>query len=80
MINNNDGMRFLVLIHSVSLILIVVLLLLIALLVHVQGIAYKAKDVEAPGLVHPVHVLLLVAVLVVLVVVIVAPSVSWLGL
>ena len=73
-------MRFLVLIFLVSLILVMVLLFLVTLLVHVQGIAYKSEDVEAPGLVHPVHVLVLVTVLVVVVVVIVTSSVSWLGL
>ena len=43
--------------------------LLAALLVHVQSVADHSEDVEAPGLVHPVNILILsisVAVLVVM--------------
>ena len=74
-------MRFIVLIFLVSLILVMVLLFLVTLLVHVQGIAYKSEDVEAPGLIHPVNILRLsVAVAVLVVMLVLVAVVSRFGL
>ena len=45
--------------------------LLVALLVHVQSVADHSEDIEAPGLVHPVHILVLSVAVAVLIVVLV---------
>ena len=55
--------------------------LLVALLVHVQSVADHSEDVEAPGLVHPVNILILsISVAVLVVMLMLVTVVSRLGL
>ena len=55
--------------------------LLVALLVHVQSVPDHSEDIEAPGLVHPVNILILsISVAVLVVMLVLVTVVSRLGL